>query len=138
MVVRLGGQVVAETRESWRVLETSHPPGYYLPRASFAAGVLSPAPGRSLCEFKGQAGYLDVSGGEGGDRIVADAAAWFYREPWPGYEMLADHVSLYPGAMDSCEVDGERVQPQEGAFYGGWITSRIVGPFKGGPGTMGW
>ncbi|KQQ27304.1 MULTISPECIES: DUF427 domain-containing protein [unclassified Frondihabitans] len=134
VVVRLGGVAVAETREAFRVLETSHPPVYYLPRAAFVAGALDPAPGRSLCEFKGQASYLSVTGGG----VTAERSAWTYREPWAGYEMLRDHVAVYPSAMESCEVGGEVVQAQEGDFYGGWITSKIVGPFKGAPGTLGW
>ncbi|HEY8588708.1 MAG TPA: DUF427 domain-containing protein [Naasia sp.] len=134
VVVRLGGGVVADTRDALRVLETSHPPAYYLPRSAFAEGTLVPAAGSSMCEYKGRAAYLDVRGGE----AVARRAAWTYPRPLPGYEALADHVSLYPAAMDSCEVDGEVVVPQEGGFYGGWITSRVVGPFKGAPGTLGW
>ena len=87
-----------------------------------------------MCEFKGVGRYLDLRAGD----VYARRAAWYYPEPWPGYEQLRDTVALYPGAMDSCEVNGEQVTPQEGGFYGGWITSRVVGPFKGGPGTLGW
>jgi len=134
VVIRFGGQVVADSRDAVRVLETSHPPVYYLPRAAFAQGVLVEAPGSSVCEFKGVGRYLDLRVGD----AVARHAAWYYPEPWPGYEQLLDTVALYPGAMDSCEVDGEPVTPQEGGFYGGWITSRVVGPFKGGPGSLGW
>jgi uncharacterized protein (DUF427 family) len=134
VVVRLGGTVVADTREALRVLETSHPPAYYLPRSAFAPGALSAAPGSSMCEYKGRAAYLNVQGGT----VVAPRAAWTYPSPLPGYEALVDHIALYPAAMDSCEVDGERVVPQEGGFYGGWITSGVVGPFKGAPGTLGW
>ncbi|MCU1569921.1 MAG: hypothetical protein JWR33_662 [Naasia sp.] len=134
VVVRLGGVVVADTREALRVLETSHPPAYYLPRSAFAPGALTPAAGFSVCEYKGRASYLDVEGGG----AVAERAAWTYSSPLPGYEELVDHVSLYPGAMDACEVDGEPVEPQQGGFYGGWITPRVVGPFKGAPGTLGW
>ena len=134
IVVRLGGVVVAETRDAVRVLETSHPPGYYLPRSAFVAGALESAAGHSVCEYKGVASYLSVRGGA----VVAERSAWFYPEPLPGYEAIAGRVALYPGAMDECTVDGEAVVAQEGGFYGGWITSRIVGPFKGAPGTMGW
>ena len=134
IVVRLGGAVVADTTDAVRVLETSHPPAYYLPREAFVPGALTPADGSSWCEFKGRASYLDVRG----DGIVASAAAWYYPTPSPGYESLLGRVSLYPGRMDSCEVDGETVVAQEGGFYGGWITSRVVGPFKGAPGTLGW
>ncbi|MEP6842664.1 MAG: DUF427 domain-containing protein [Pseudolysinimonas sp.] len=134
VVVRFGGEVVADTVASLRVLETSHPPAYYLPRDAFAEGVLLPAPGLSYCEFKGEAHYLSIAAG--GDLI--ESAAWFYPEPQVGYERLRDYVSLYPGRMDACLVDGELVEPQAGGFYGGWITSRIVGPFKGDPGTEDW
>jgi uncharacterized protein (DUF427 family) len=134
VVVRLGGVVIADTRDALRVLETSHPPAYYLPRAAFAPEALHAARGSSMCEYKGRASYLDVLA----DGVVAPRAAWTYPSPLPGYEALVDHISLYPAAMDSCEVDGERVVPQEGGFYGGWITSHVVGPFKGAPGTLGW
>lgn len=130
VVIRLGGRVIAETTDAVRVLETSHPPAYYLPRSAFADGVLTPAAGHSVCEYKGVASYLDVGG--------IERAGWYYPEPLPGYEVLADRVAVYPGRMDSCEVDGEVVMPQEGDFYGGWITSRVTGPFKGAPGTLGW
>jgi uncharacterized protein (DUF427 family) len=134
VVIELGGTVIAETRASYRVLETSHPPGYYLPRAAFRADTLRPAEGSSYCEWKGQAAYLDVVGG---DRLAA-RAAWHYPEPTWAFRALRDHVALYPAAMDRVTVDGEVVQPQEGGFYGGWITARVVGPFKGAPGTSGW
>ena len=135
VLVRFGGAVVCDTRAPIRVLETSHPPTYYLPVADFASGALRPAEGRSLCEWKGWAAYFDVVGGDG---RVAEAAAWGYPEPLPGFEPLRDHVAVYAAEMDACLVEGELVEPQPGAFYGGWITSRVVGPFKGVPGSMGW
>jgi uncharacterized protein (DUF427 family) len=134
VVVRLGGQVIADTTDSVRVLETSHPPVYYLPIAVFPAGVLVPVKGTSFCEYKGQAHYFDVVAGG----AVAPRAGWTYPDPSRGFDVLRGFVALYPGRMDSCEIDGERVAPQAGTFYGGWITSQIVGPFKGGPGTTGW
>ena len=134
IVVVLGGQVVADTRTAWRVLETSHPPTYYLPRAAFVPGALREAAGTSYCEWKGVASYLDVLGG---DRIALRKAR-YYPTPTARYAALAGHVALYPSAMDLCTVDGEEVQPQPGDFYGGWITSRVVGPFKGDPGTAYW
>lgn len=134
VTVTLGGQRIVDTVSAVRVLETSHPPVYYVPRADVADGALTPASGRSFCEFKGEAGYLAV---RGGDRAV-ERAAWFYLRPSPGYEQLVGTVAIYPAAMDECTVDGEVVVAQEGDFYGGWITSRVVGPFKGAPGTLGW
>jgi len=134
IVVRLGGQVIVDTTDAVRVLETSHPPVYYLLRSAFLPGTLVPAEGSSFCEFKGEAGYLSIAS----NGVVAERAGWFYPQPSRGYESLVDRVALYPAAMDSCELDGERVTPQAGGFYGGWITSRIIGPFKGEPGSWGW
>ncbi|GAA3593654.1 DUF427 domain-containing protein [Agrococcus terreus] len=132
--VVLGGEVIAETRSSLRVLETSHPPTYYLPREAFVPGALERANGASMCEWKGRAAYLTVAGGGRAE----EGAAWHYPLPLPGFEALVGHVAIYPARMDRCEVDGEVVRPQEGGFYGGWITSRVQGPFKGAPGTRGW
>ena len=130
----LGGVRIAASTRALRVLETSHPPTYYLPAGDFEPGTLHPTEGSSWCEFKGRAAYFDVHGGD----AVAPRAAWTYPTPTPGFEAIADHVAVMPGAMDRCTVDGEVVTPQEGGFYGGWITSRVVGPFKGGAGTWGW
>ena len=134
VVVTHAGLVLADTTASLRVLETSHPPTYYLPASDFAAGVLRPAEGASWCEWKGQASYLDLVVGD----EVLTGIAWTYPEPSAPFEALRDHVALYPGRVDRCTVDGEVVQPQPGNFYGGWVTSRVTGPFKGGPGTSGW
>ncbi|MBC2639401.1 MULTISPECIES: DUF427 domain-containing protein [unclassified Rhodococcus (in: high G+C Gram-positive bacteria)] len=132
--VWFGGQLVAHTRNSLRLLETSHPPTYYLPRTCFAQGVLRPVDGSTVCEWKGRADYFDlVAGGH-----VAERAAWHYPQPVAGYESLVGHVAVMPGSMDGCFVDGEQVRPQTGGFYGGWITDRVVGPFKGGPGSRFW
>ncbi|HSK26217.1 MAG TPA: DUF427 domain-containing protein, partial [Jiangellales bacterium] len=132
------GVTVADTTRAQRVLETSHPPTYYLPVDCFAAGVLRPAASRrrTTCEFKGVAGYHDLVLDDLGVS-VADAG-WSYPDPRPGFERLAGAVALYPGRVDRVTVDGEAVRAQEGDFYGGWITSRVAGPFKGGPGTRGW
>lgn len=134
ITIRLGGETIADTREAVRVLETSHPPVYYLPFADVVRDALVPAPGSSFCEFKGAARYFDVRGGD----TVAPGAGWAYPQPSPGFEMLADRVAVYATHMDECTVDGEVVVPQPSGFYGGWITSRVVGPFKGVPGSMGW
>lgn len=134
VVVRLGGVEVCRTTSPLRVLETSHPPVWYLPLADWAKGALQPAGGTSYCEFKGVARYLDVVGG---DRREA-GSAWTYPHPAAGYGELRETVAVYPGRMDACTVDGERVRPQEGGFYGGWVTDDVVGPFKGSPGTLGW
>ena len=135
LVVVLGGIEVARTTAALRVLETSHPPNYYLPRECFAAGVVRDVVGgTTVCEFKGVARYADlVAGGQRARR-----AAWHYPEPRPGYEDLVGHLAVMPALVDGCFVDGERVTPQEGGFYGGWITSDVSGPFKGAPGTGGW
>jgi uncharacterized protein (DUF427 family) len=132
--VVLGGVTVCETDSAWQVLETSHPPTYYLPRAAFVPGSLRAADGHSFCEWKGLASYLDIVGGG----RVAARAAWFYPTPSSSFVELRDHVALYCGTVDACYVDGEQVQPQPGGFYGGWVTARVAGPFKGIPGSQGW
>jgi uncharacterized protein (DUF427 family) len=134
ITVELGGQRVAVTDRGWRVLETSHPPTYYLPRAAFVDGALRDAPGSSWCEWKGAASYYDVVSGS----VVAERAAWTYLTPTRGFEPLAGAVAVMAAAMGRCTVDDEDVRPQPGGFYGGWITSRVTGPFKGIPGSMGW
>jgi uncharacterized protein (DUF427 family) len=133
--VVFGGVTIVDTRRAWRLLETSHPPTYYVPIDDVATGVLRPAGGPgSFCEWKGMASYFDVASGE----RTAPRAAWTYATPSPSYEALRDHVAFYAASMDACYVDDERVTPQPGGFYGGWITSDLVGPFKGAPGTAGW
>jgi uncharacterized protein (DUF427 family) len=134
LVVVLGGMIIADTTRAYRVLETSHPPNYYFPPDDVAPGVLVPSAGGSFCEWKGRAHYFSVFGGE---RAEADAA-WAYATPSAAFEPLRDHVAFYAGRMDECFVDDERVVPQPGGFYGGWITSTVAGPFKGGPGSRGW
>ena len=132
--IELGGVTIAETRRAIRTLETSHPPSYYIPPEDIVPGVLVPAKGSSFCEWKGHARYFDVvAGSERRER-----AAWSYPDPTPGFVILRDHVAFYAAAMDACFVDGERVVPQPGGFYGGWITSGVAGPFKGVPGSRFW
>lgn len=134
VVVEFAGLVVAETRAAWRVLETSHPPTYYVPREDVRLDLLETNHRRTICEFKGVASYADlvVDG-----RRAADAC-WWYDEPTPRFAQLAGAVAFYPSRVDRCTVDGEEVRSSEGDFYGGWITSRVAGPFKGGPGTQWW
>jgi uncharacterized protein (DUF427 family) len=134
IAIALGGHTIASTTRAWRVLETSHPPAYYLPRDAFDDGVLRPAAGTSWCEWKGRARYYDLVTAT----RESSRAAWTYERPNRGFEPIAGAIAVMPAAVDRCTVDGEEVIPQPGCFYGGWITSRIVGPFKGVPGSMGW
>lgn len=133
--VVFAGTLIASTRRGVRTLETSHPPSYYFPPDDVDMRYLVPNRGASsMCEWKGAATYFDVVVGE----RRAEAAAWRYASPTPTFLVLKDHIAVYPGAMDECRVDGEVAVPQEGGFYGGWITSGVAGPFKGPPGTRGW
>jgi len=125
---------IADTTRAYRVLETSHPPVYYLPPGDIAEGVLEKTARTSHCEFKGQAHYFNVVV----DAKRAEQAAWAYPSPTSRFRDIAGYVAFYAHQMDACYVDDEAVQPQPGSFYGGWVTSRVVGPFKGGPGTIGW
>ena len=136
--IELGGRRIAESTAAYEVLETSHPPTVYLPRSAFVEGALEPVKGRTMCEFKGQAAYFDVIGGDGEQQVRASRAAWHYPTPVSAFAELKDHVAVMPGAMDACWVAGELVQAQDGDFYGGWITKKLRGPFKGAPGTLGW
>ena len=132
--MELAGVVLVDTQAAFRVLETSHPPVYYAPPQDVAMQHLSESSHASFCEWKGQARYYDV---RVGDRHVA-RAAWSYPDPTRRFEAIRDYLAFYPEHMDGCFVDGERVQAQPGSFYGGWITSDLVGPFKGARGTHGW
>jgi len=132
--VVFAGEVIADTRRAFRILETSHPPTYYLPPDDVRMDLLLPSQRSSFCEWKGSAKYWIV---RVGDREARDAA-WSYSKPKHPFEDLADCLAFYCGLMDACKVDGVRAQPQPGGFYGGWITPDVVGPFKGEPGTWGW
>ena len=132
--ISFNGIMIAETRRAWRVLETSHPPVYYIPPDDLVAAHFVPTSGGSFCEWKGTASYFDIVVGD----HVEERAAWTYRRPSAPFAPIANFVAVYPGRMDACYVDGERARAQAGDFYGGWITTAIVGPFKGAPGTQGW
>ena len=134
IVIRHRGHIVADTNKAWRTLETSHPPTYYLPPADVTTEFLVPNARRSLCEWKGQARYRDVVLGE--ERI--EAACWSYADPAADFTPIAGYYAFYPSPFEACLVDGEKVRPQPGGFYGGWISSREAGPFKGVPGSRYW
>jgi uncharacterized protein (DUF427 family) len=132
--VIVNGVAIADSQRTHRVLETSHPPVYYIPIADVQMQYFQPTQRQSLCEWKGIARYYTIQVGE---KILPNAA-WQYPEPTPTFAPIADSIAVYPALMDACLVNGETVQAQTGDFYGGWITSEIVGPFKGGAGTWGW
>jgi uncharacterized protein (DUF427 family) len=131
--VFFAGELIAESSNCYRVLETSHPPSWYIPRSDIRPGVLLRGSGQSYCEWKGAATYWTVTAGE----QTAENAAWSYEQPSRNFAAIKGYLSFYPSRCE-CFVDEERVQPQAGGFYGGWITSDVVGPFKGAPGSRGW
>jgi uncharacterized protein (DUF427 family) len=128
------GVMIADSRRSKRVLETSHPPVYYLPQSDIRMEHLTPSRRTTFCEWKGTAAYYGLVVGE----HAASDVAWCYRDPSPAFEGIRDYIAFYPSRMEACYVDGERVHSQQGDFYGGWITSDVEGPFKGAPGTSLW
>lgn len=132
--VVFAGVTVADTHHAKRLLETSHPPVYYIPPQDVRQEFLFSSGHKTCCEFKGTAHYWNVHV-ENRDAVNR---AWSYPSPREGYEILRDHIAFYIGLMDGCYVDGEKAEPQPGGFYGGWITSDITGPFKGERGTEGW
>lgn len=135
VVVRVNDVELVRTCRALRLLETGSPPTFYLPFADAKRDLLVEAShlGRSHCEWKGQANYWSVVAGD--NRL--EGVAWSYPFPQSPYEVLAKYFAVYPSRVE-CRLAGERVQPQDGGFYGGWVTSEIVGPWKGGPGTGGW
>ena len=152
VVVRSGDILIAESRSAWRVLETSHPPTWYLPPAGVHHDRIRRSSSRSTtCEWKGGATYWDVAAGDvaagddagdvapgnTGSATWREAAAWSYQAPTLRFVPITGFLSFMPSAVE-CYIDGERVLPQAGGFYGGWITSDVVGPFKGEPGSWGW
>lgn len=132
--ILFNGVVIADSRNAYRVLETSHPPVYYIPPDDIRMEYLQPSSQGSYCEWKGMAGYYTI--------VVSDQqavnAAWYYPNPTADFAAMKDYVAFYPSRMEACYVDDEKVTPQPGQFYGGWITSDIVGPFKGESGSWGW
>ena len=134
VVVQCGAIMIADTTSAMRLLETSHPPTWYVPKRDIDLSCLVRTSGSSFCEWKGSAEYFDVAAGTG----RFPRAAWAYPEPIDeAYADVADKIAFYATNLD-CFVNGERVVPQPGGFYGGWITSELCGPFKGDPGTSGW
>lgn len=132
VTVSIGGECIANTDHYVRVCETYHPPTIYLSPTAFKAGSLHPSEGRSsFCEWKGVASYWSLSRSDGSD--LRARAGWSYATPTASFALLAGWISLYPGLVDHCSLDGEEVSPQPGSFYGGWITSSVIGPFKGDP-----
>ena len=134
VTVEFAGETLVRSERAWRLLETAGPPTIYVPVADVQMQFLVPSEHGSFCEWKGAASYYDVVVG---DKVSRDAA-WFYASPNGSYAELKDHVSFYPGRVDAAYLGDERVRPQPGNFYGGWITDDIVGPFKGDPGSGGW
>ena len=134
VTVHFADRLVADTRRPVRVLETSQAPAFYLPLADIDVELLVPAADTTWCEWKGRASYVDLVVGH----HVSPSAGWTYAEPAPGFEAIAGHVAFYPQRVGRCTVDGEEVAANGGDFYGGWITSTVVGPFKGAAGTSGW
>ncbi|MGQ4646826.1 DUF427 domain-containing protein [Lyngbya aestuarii] len=128
------GVTIAESNRSQRVLETSHPPVYYIPPEDIKMEYLSRTNQGSFCEWKGRAIYYTVIVGN----KQAANAAWAYPDPTASFAPLKNYLAFYAHMMDACYVNGELVEPQPGNFYGGWVTKDILGPFKGGPGTWGW
>lgn len=127
-----GESLLASTRGSLRALETASPPTFYLPPNSLDQGQLLQAQGSSFCEWKGAATYWALANNPDGPVV-----GWSYESPSDSFAAIKGYLSFYPGLL-TCKVDGERVEPQPGGFYGGWVTSTVVGPFKGDPGTGHW
>ena len=132
--VIFNGITIAKTRNAFRALETSHPPVYYFPPEDVVNKYLRKSNKSSYCEWKGSASFYSIKV----NGKLAKDALWFYPNPTERFEPLANYIAFYPDLMDECLVNGEKVKPQRGSFYGGWITEDLIGPFKGAPGTLFW
>lgn len=132
--VVFAGQTIADTKAGYRVLETSHPPVYYIPWSDIQTSLLDQGPGNSFCEYKGEAVYWSILA----NGKLSKNAGWSYPNPTPNFEPITGYVAFYASRVDECWIDDEKVIAQEGDFYGGWISSRVAGPFKGPPRTWGW
>ncbi len=126
------GRPVARSDTARRVLETASPPTYYLPPADVADDVLVRVAGQSYCEWKGEASYWALA-----DDVSAVPVAFSYESPTRAFEPIRGYLGFYPGRLE-CYLGDERVRPQPGGFYAGWITGDIAGPVKGEPGTGHW
>lgn len=129
-----GDDLLVDTNRAYRILETSHPPVYYIPPADIQMEYVERAAGRTFCEWKGAAAYWTIRTAFG----ISEQAGWSYSEPRAAFAAIKDYIAFYPSRVTACFINEEKVKAQAGDFYGGWITSNIVGPFKGGPGTWGW
>ncbi|NJL89636.1 MAG: DUF427 domain-containing protein [Coleofasciculaceae cyanobacterium SM2_1_6] len=134
ITIIFNGVTIAATSQAYRVLETSHPPSYYLPPADIQMQYLQISPQSSFCEWKGRAIYYTLTVG---DKQLVNVA-WAYPEPTGNFAPIKDHLAFYAHPMDACYVGEDLVTPQPGNFYGGWITPDIVGPFKGVANSWGW
>ncbi|MEM6479352.1 MAG: DUF427 domain-containing protein [Pseudomonadota bacterium] len=133
ILVEAGGHTIIDTRAAWRVCETHHAPTYYFAPAEIRADLIA-APGRSWCEWKGQAAYWSLKIGE----TLLPRVAWSYPRPTAAFTDIKDFIAIYPAVLDRARVDGREVTAQPGDFYGGWVTDNLTGIVKGAPGTRHW
>jgi uncharacterized protein (DUF427 family) len=133
IVVQRGDLLIADSRDNYRILETAGPPTFYIPPRNVRVELMRPLPGTSICEWKGPAQYWTIET----STSAREAIAWSYPTAQAPYDTISGYFSFYPGRIE-CFVDGERVRPQPGYFYGGWITDEIVGPWKGGDSGTEW
>ncbi len=134
LIVKHQEKTIASTSKGFRVLETSHPPVYYFPPQDVDFNQLVPSDLTTFCEFKGRGGYYHLKT----ENRIEENVAWYYTNPVASFAPIKDYLAFYANKVDECWVGDEKVKPQAGNFYGGWITNKIVGPFKGEPGTWGW
>ena len=132
--VRFAGTVLAHTHRGLRIVETAGAPTYYFPPDDVDRRWLQRSAHRTVCEWKGEARYAHVQVANRTSRN----AAWWYEDPWPGFEAVAGWPSFHPAHVDACTIDGVRAEPQPGGLYGGWVTPNLAGPIKGEPGTGSW
>lgn len=101
VVVRLDGEVLAESTRALALFESGLPTRWYLPREDVRASVV-PSDTRTRCTYKGIASYLSVEGaGEAGEDLI-----WSYPDPERAVADIAGRVAFFNERVD-LEVDGE-------------------------------
>jgi uncharacterized protein (DUF427 family) len=126
-----GDSVIARSTQTYKVMETASPPTFYIPASDVNSDALVPIDASTYCEWKGTASYFALPSNPD------EPVGWCYEQPRPRFERIKGYLAFYPGRVE-CRLGGEMVVTQAGRFYGGWITSEVVGPFKGEPGTGHW
>jgi uncharacterized protein (DUF427 family) len=100
IVVKLGGKVIADTREALTLREAAYPAVLYIPRKDTDMTLLERTEHTTYCPYKGDCSYFSIP--SGGERSVN--SVWTYEHPYTAVAAIRDHLAFYPDRVDSIEV----------------------------------